>query len=197
LNTKRRVDAESLLSEYMAFNVGNQAPDFTLPNAHPSVGSPEMNLQDVMGERGAIVVFSCLHCPYVVGNIGRIEGLAQRAGENGLGFVAINSNAANPDYASDSAQRTTEACERGVPYPFLIDTDQSVSKAWGAERTPEFYLLDGDGSLMYRGRYDDSPTNPQMATTSDMMDALDQYLAGESVQNPQTDSIGCSVKWIY
>jgi hypothetical protein len=132
-----------------------------------------------------------------VGNIGRIEALAKRAGENELGFVAINSNAANPNYESDSAQRTAEACEKGVPYPFLIDTDQSVSKAWGAERTPEFYLLDGNGSLVYRGRYDDSPTNPQMATTSDMTDALDQYLAGESVQNPQTDSIGCSVKWIF
>ena len=197
MNIKRRVDAESLLSEYMAFNIGDQAPDFTLPNAHPSMGASEMNLQDVMGERGAIIVFSCLHCPYVVGNIGRIEGLAQRAEENDLGFVAINSNAANPDYASDSAQRTTEACERGVPYPFLIDTDQSVSEAWGAERTPEFYLIDESGSLLYRGRYDDSPKNPQMATTSDMMDALDQYLAGERVQNPQTDSIGCSVKWIY
>jgi len=180
----------------MAFNVGDSAPDFTLPNAHPSEGSLEMSLGDVMDERGAIIVFSCLHCPYVVGNIGRIEGLAQYAGENGLGFVAINSNAANPNYASDSAQRTSEACVKGVSYPFLIDTDQSVSAAWGAERTPEFYLLDGSGTLVYRGRYDDSPKNPQMATTSDMMDALGQYLVGESVQNPQTDSIGCSVKWI-
>lgn len=180
----------------MAFDVGEQAPDFNLENAHPSIGEPNMGLSEVMGKRGAIVVFSCLHCPYVVGSIGRIEALAKRAQEAGIGFVAINANAANPNYASDSAERTTQACKKGVPYPFLIDADQSVSNAWGAERTPEFYLLNEMGVLVYRGRYDDSPTNPNLATTSEMEDALGQYLAGENVKNSQTDSIGCSVKWI-
>ena len=180
----------------MVFNIGQVAPPFNLPNAHPNIGSSKMSLEDVMGERGTIVVFSCLHCPYVVGNIGRIDALAQYAEENALGFVAINSNAANPNYASDSAQRTSEYCENGVAYPFLIDTNQSVSEEWGAERTPELYLLDENSSLVYRGRFDDSPKNPGMATTSDMMDALNQFLSGEKVQNPRTDSIGCSIKWV-
>ena len=180
----------------MPFNVGDAAPDFRLPNAHPSLGGPEMGLSDVLTDKGAIVVFSCLHCPYVVGNHGRIDALAARATADGMGFVAINCNSANPAYESDSASNTRRACEAGVAYPFLIDTDQSVSAEWGAERTPEFYILDGDGTVVYRGRYDDSPTNPQQATTSDLMDALEAHLAGAQVTRPRTESIGCSVKWV-
>ena len=118
----------------MPFNVGDAAPDFQLPNAHPSLGGPEMGLSDVLTDKGAIVVFSCLHCPYVVGNIGRIDDLANRASQAGLGFVAINSNAANPQYLSDSAANTRAACEKGIPYPFLIDGEQSDGLASG-ERT--------------------------------------------------------------
>ncbi len=180
----------------MPLDVGEQAPDFTLANAHPSVGASQLSLSEVMGEKGAVVVFSCLHCPYVVGSMARIESLFHRARVESLGFVAINSNAANPNYASDSAERTREACEKGIPYPFLIDVDQSVSAAWGAERTPEFYLVDREGKVVYRGRYDDSPKNPLHATTSEFMDALEQYLAGESITTTRTDSVGCSVKWV-
>ena len=180
----------------MPFNVGDAAPDFRLPNAHPSLGGPEMGLSDVLTDKGAIVVFSCLHCPYVVGNIGRIDDLANRASQAGLGFVAINSNAANPQYSSDSAANTRAACEKGIPYPFLIDGEQSAAAAWDAERTPEFYLLDGAGTLHYRGRLDNSPLNPGEATTAEMADALDELLAGEAVANSRTDSIGCSIKWV-
>ena len=180
----------------MPFEIGNPAPYFRLPNAHPSIGPPEMGLGDVLTDKGAVVVFSCLHCPYVVGNIGRIDDLANRASQNGLGFVAINSNAANPQYESDSAANTAAKCAEGVPYPFLIDGDQSAAAAWDAERTPEFYLLDGAGTLLYRGRLDDSPLNPNEARTSEMADAVDQYLAGGQVTNARTDSIGCSIKWV-
>ena len=180
----------------MPLEPGDRATGFSLPNAHPSLGNPSMSLSDVLTEKGAIVVFSCLHCPYVVGNHGRIDALAARAAAEGMGFVAINCNSANPAYDSDSASNTRRACEAGVAYPFLIDTDQSVSAEWGAERTPEFYILDGDGTVVYRGRYDDSPTNPQQATTSDLMDALEAHLAGGEVTRSRTDSIGCSVKWV-
>ncbi|MDP7043482.1 MAG: thioredoxin family protein [Candidatus Thalassarchaeaceae archaeon] len=181
----------------MVFDIGQNAPPFHLPNAHPNVGEHEMGLDDVMGENGAIVVFSCLHCPYVVGSVERIEALAARSKEVGLGFVAINSNAGNPNYASDSAERTRDACIKGIGYPFLIDEKQTVAAEWGAERTPEFYLINENKVLIYRGRYDDSPTNPTHATTSEMEDAVNQYLNGELIQKPQTDSIGCSIKWVF
>ena len=69
------------------------------------------------------------------------------------------------------------------------------SRAWGAERTPEFYILDGNGTITYRGRLDDSPRDPNFATTSELSDAIDALLADESPEVVRTDSIGCSVKW--
>ncbi len=180
----------------MEFDIGGIAPFFRLNNAHPSVGATEMSLDDVMGSKGAIVVVSCLHCPYVVGSVERIEALAMKARGNNLGFVAINSNAGNENYSSDSEERTREACERGVSYPFLIDDQQSVAEDWGAQRTPEFYLINSEKVLIYKGRYDDSPRNPMHATTSEMNDALDQFLNGENISVGKTDSIGCSIKWI-
>tara|TARA_B100001750_G_scaffold242339_1_gene255557 strand:- start:10 stop:552 length:543 start_codon:yes stop_codon:yes gene_type:complete len=180
----------------MEFDIGQTAPHFRLTNAHPNVGTQEMSLDDVMGDNGAIIVFSCLHCPYVVGSVARIEALAKRAMGYGIGFVAINSNAGNSNYSSDSEERTREACENGVGYPFLIDGEQKVAAEWGAERTPEFFLIDNEKVLMYKGRYDDSPKNPMGARTSEMDDALDQYINGEKINVTYTDSIGCSIKWI-
>ena len=179
----------------MVVEPGDIAPEFELDNAHPLVGSERMSLSDVLTDSGAIIAFSCLHCPYVVGSVGRINDIHAKAIAAGLGFVAINSNAANPNYESDSAEKTREACEKGTPYAYLIDEDQSVAAAYGAERTPEFYLLDRNGIIKYRGRLDDSPKDPSLATTHELMDAIDALLLDEEPETPRTDSIGCSVKW--
>ncbi len=180
----------------MVVEPGDIAPEFELDNAHPLVGSERMSLSDVLTDSGAIIAFSCLHCPYVVGSVGRINDIHAKAIAAGLGFVAINSNAANPNYESDSAEKTREACEKGTPYAYLIDEDQSVAAAYGAERTPEFYLLDGSATIVYRGRLDDSPRDPAHATTSELADAIDAIVAGSSPKNKRTLSIGCSIKWI-
>ena len=78
----------------------------------------------------------------------------------------------------------------------MIDDEQSVAEDWGAQRTPEFYLINSEKVLIYKGRYDDSPRNPMHATTSEMNDALDQFLNGENISVGKTDSIGCSIKLI-
>ena len=82
-----------------------------------------------------------------------------------------------------------------MSYPYLHDPTQETARAWGAERTPEFYLLDGNGRVTYRGRLDDSPKDPSLATTHELMDAIEALLADEQPDTSRTDSIGCSVKW--
>ena len=82
-----------------------------------------------------------------------------------------------------------------MTYPYLHDSTQEVAKEWGAERTPEFYLLDGSGTIRYRGRLDDSPKDPGMATTSELSDAITALLNDEQPDVSRTLSIGCSVKW--
>ena len=173
---------------------GNHAPKFKLPNANEASGEAQVSLSEVLGDRGGVVMFTCNHCPYVVGSEGRIEEIAEKARNNGLGFVGINSN--DPvKYESDSWDNMVKRSQRGMTYPYLHDEDQMVATSYGAERTPEFCLVSSTGVVVYRGRMDDSPRDPSHATTNDLSDAIDDYVSGREVSNPRTESIGCSVKW--
>jgi hypothetical protein len=86
---------------------------------------------------------------------------------------------------------------RGMSYSYLHDDSQDTARAYGAERTPEFYLIDSSGSVVYRGRLDDSPRDPSHTTSSDLSNAMDDLTAGRSIAVSRTNSIGCSVKWKY
>ena len=173
---------------------GSIAPGFELPNANGNSGGERLSLQDVMGENGAVVFFTCNHCPYVVGSEPRIENAAEVARENGLGFAGINSN--DPvKYESDSWDNMVKRANKGMTYPYLHDSSQEVALSYGAERTPEFYLLNSDSLVVYRGRLDDSPRDPSHATTSELEDAMEELASGTNVSVSRTESIGCSVKW--
>lgn len=173
---------------------GSKAPEFRLPNANPNSGSESMSLAEAMGENGLIVAFTCNHCPYVVGSEPRIEAIAEKARSNGIGFVGINSN--DPVmYESDSWDNMAKRASRGMTYPYLHDSTQEAATSYGAERTPEFYLIGTDTSIVYRGRLDDSPRDPSHAKTSELSDAIEDHVSGAKVRTPRTDSIGCSVKW--
>ena len=173
---------------------GAEAPEFHLPNANQSSGQATMALSEVMGENGAVVFFTCNHCPYVVGSEPRIENVAGIARDIGLGFVGINSN--DPvKYESDSWENMVKRAKRGMTYPYLHDSSQEVALSYAAERTPEFYLINSDSKVVYRGRLDDSPRDPSHATTSELEDAIRQMTSAQTISVPRTDSIGCSVKW--
>ena len=182
---------DSPLALIMGFEPGDTVSGFTLPNAN---GGGETSLDDVMTETGAVVLFECNHCPYVVGSISRINKAAAKAEELGLGFVGINSNDA-ANYPEDSFENMVKRADKGMPYPYLHDESQEVALAWGAKRTPEFYLLDGEGVVVYRGRLDNSPRDAMQASTSDLSDAMDAMSMGETPPVARTESIGCSVKW--
>ena len=173
---------------------GSIAPDFELPNANGNSGGDTISLRDVMGENGAVIFFTCNHCPYVVGSEPRIENAAEVARKHGLGFAGINSN--DPvKYESDSWHNMVKRAKMGMTYPYLHDSSQEVALSYGAERTPEFYLLNSDSLVVYRGRLDDSPRDPSHATTSELEDAMEELASGTNVSVPRTESIGCSVKW--
>lgn len=182
------------MQESAGLEPGGVGVDFELPNANPEVGGAVVALSDIITAEGAIIVFECNHCPYVVGSIGRINNIAMRAVASGLGFAGINSNDAVM-YPDDSFSAMRKRAKKGMPYAYLHDESQRVARTWGAERTPEFYLLNGDGIIVYRGRLDDSPSDPMQATTNELSDALGSLLAGAEPAIPRTTSIGCSVKW--
>ena len=178
----------------MSIEPGHTAPEFILANANPSIGGNRVSLSELMGDKGAIIVFTCNHCPYVVASESRIELIASRARDSNLGFIGINSN--DPvKYESDSWENMVKRAERGMSYPYLHDESQEIAISYGAERTPEFYLLDSDKTVVYRGRMDDSPRDPSHVKSSELSYALDKILADEEISIPRTESIGCTIKW--
>ncbi|MDA0715245.1 MAG: thioredoxin family protein [archaeon] len=178
----------------MSLEVGQQAPNFELSNANPSFGETIMTFAKVKKENGTIIVFECNHCPYVVASISRMNAMADFCAHKNIGFAGINSN--DPIvYENDSFEHMVKRAEKGMPYPYLHDETQEVAHAYDAKRTPEFFLFDAEDTLVYRGRMDDNPKNPQETTTSELMDAVNALLEGNEPAVQFTESIGCSVKW--
>lgn len=176
---------------------GDNAADFILPNANFNIEihemSKEISLEQTIQENGAVILFTCNHCPYVVASEERIESIASICRDNGMGFVGINSNDPIVYPSDDWDHMTLRAAE--MSYPYLHDANQLVAHAYGAERTPEFFLVNGQKIIVYRGRLDDSPRDPSKATTHELVDAIQSMLSGEKIVVARTDSIGCSVKW--
>jgi len=178
----------------MSLNVGDKAPEFHLLNANRNIGGERSTLAESMLTNGCVVVFECNHCPYVIASIDRMNNMAEYCNVNKIGFIGINSN--DPDnYPVDSFENMVKRAEKGMPYAYLHDDTQRVATAWGAQRTPEFFLLNADGIVTYQGRMDDNPRDPTQVTTSELKDAIDAMLAGSTPDIQSTDSIGCSVKW--
>ena len=180
----------------MAFTLqlGEPAPDFTLPNANPAVDHDEISLADFTNDV-LVVAFTCNHCPYVIQSEDRINAFVSDYAGKGVDFVAINSNSTGT-YKEDSYDHMVDRCkEKDFQFPYLRDEPQDVAEAYGALRTPHFYVFDKDRKLRYTGRMDDQPRKPGEETTSELRDAVDDLLAGREVRQPLTNPIGCNVKW--
>ena len=178
----------------MSITISGKMPNFELDNANPLVGGESVNFSESLQSNGLIILFECNHCPYVIASIERINEMANFASSNKIGFIGINSNDASV-YSSDSFENMQKRAEKGMPYPYLFDETQIVAETFDAKRTPEFFLFDGDGRLVYKGRMDDSPRNPNQVSSTELLDAVNSLLEGKKIENQITDSIGCSVKW--
>ena len=177
----------------MAFTlgIGQTAPDFNLPG----VDGKSWSLASFKDAKLLVIVFSCNHCPYVVGSEDRMIALAKEYASRGVTMVAINSNETD-DHPEDSFEHmVARAKEKQFPFPYLRDESQEVARLYGALRTPHFYVFDGLRKLRYTGRMDDNPKDARLARTHELRDALDDLLAGREVRVPVTNPIGCNVKW--
>ena len=160
--------------------------------------APQFELKDVDGElrsleTPAVVVFTCNHCPYALAWHDRLMDVARDYA--GVHFYAINPNDAER-YPRDSFEAMRERVQRdeGWPMPYLHDETQGVASAYGAKTTPDVFVVDSSGALRYRGAPDADHQDPSLDAAW-LREALDSVLAGEEVARPETDPVGCSVKW--
>ncbi len=173
--------------------LGTKAPDFNLPD---TVSDTSMSLSDLASEKATVIMFLCNHCPYVIHVNTEIINLAKEYKEKGVSFIGISSNDAIK-YPQDGPENMKIHAQKvGYLFPYLFDESQEVAKAYDAACTPDFYVFDGDLSLAYRGRLDDSrPGNNIPLSGKDLRIALDAVLAGEEVDTVQYPSGGCNIKW--
>jgi peroxiredoxin len=181
----------------MAFTLqpGQPAPDFDLP----ATDGRRYSSAAFKDARLLVIVFSCNHCPYVIGSEDRMIAFARQYAPQGVAFVAINSNETDNHPGDSFDHMVARAKEKGFPFPYLRDETQAVAKAYGALRTPHYYVFDkgpsGGWRLQYTGRMDDNPRNPGKETTHELADAVDALLAGRTPAVQATNPIGCNVKW--
>lgn len=172
--------------------LGTSALPFSLPDTDGNT----VSLHDFAGSRALLVIFMCNHCPYVKHVAAELKRLADDYLTRGVAIVGINSNDADT-YPDDSPHAMArEKNERGYPFPYLFDGDQSVAQAYHAACTPDFFLFDGDLKLAYRGQLDSSrPKSDIPVSGEDLRGALDRVLGGQLPIEPQRPSIGCNIKW--
>jgi len=169
--------------------LGTPAPDFALPDTAGTV----VRRDDLTGP-ALLVTFLCNHCPYVQhveDALGRL--LAEYPTVDVVGVCTNDADA----YPEDSPARLAEQARRaGWRFPYLVDADQSVGRAYNAACTPDFFLYDGQRRLAYRGAFDDStPRNGKPLTGDLLRSALELVLAGQPVPEPHQPAMGCSIKW--
>jgi peroxiredoxin len=198
LSGRRAPSAEAGQNGGMAVNsfmvdIGTPAPDFRLPRAD---GDGEVALKDVESAPALLVAFLSNHCPYVKHVEAAFGAFATEYAARGLATVAICANDV-VNYPDDAAAHLVDQAERaGFTFPYLVDEDQQVARAYRAACTPDFFLYDGQRRLAYRGQFDGSrPTSGQAATGASLRSAADRVLAGEPVPEPHEASMGCSIKW--
>jgi len=172
--------------------LGTVLPAFRLPD----VDGRDVSSDDFRTAPGLLVAFICRHCPYVKHMRQEFAAFAKQYRDRGLAIVGIMSNdtTAHPD--DGPAGMKAEAAAAGYTFPYLFDESQSVAKAFRAACTPDLFLFDRDGRLVYRGQFDESrPGNGHPVTGADLRAAADAVLAGAAVPAAQKASIGCNIKW--
>jgi len=164
--------------------VGSLVADFKLPDA----SGKEHSLASLKGKKGTVLIFVATKCPVSNAYNARMEKLAQDYRARGVNVVGINSN-----YSEPAAEIKQHASENGLSFTILKDAGNQVADRLGAQVTPEAFVLDAAGKLVYRGRIDNS-RNGDSVSSNDLRDALEAVLAGKAVEKAEVRAFGCSIK---
>jgi peroxiredoxin len=157
------------------------------------VSGKEVSLKDAVRKNGVLVMFSCNTCPYVKKNQQRTRDIAAYAMKNDVGVILVNSNAAERD-GDDSFEAMKEyAKEQKFNWYYVVDDANKLADAFGATRTPENFLFNKEGKLVYHGAIDDNP-NESSVQRKHLWLAMDEMLNGKDVSLTKTRSVGCGIK---
>ena len=159
------------------------------------VDGKQVAIEDLPTAKGRLVIFTCNACPWAKAWEERIVTLGNTWSKKGVGVIAINSN--DPAVQADDGYDTMKARaqQRGMKYAYVVDETSEVAREFGATRTPEAYVFDADGKLVYHGAIDDNAHEPGKVKVRYLDAALKSMTAGKTVATAETKALGCSIKF--
>ncbi|MDR6555665.1 thioredoxin family protein [Paenibacillus qinlingensis] len=172
-------------------SLGDEAPDFSLP----ATNGQTYTLKDFNDAKTLVIFFTCNHCPYVIGSNEVTRETANRYKDKGVQFVGINANSVNTKPEDSFDHMVSHMEEHQYPWTYLRDESQETALAYGALRTPHFYVFDENRKLVYTGRGVDNPKDASKITINNLDIALEELTSGQAITLPLTNPLGCNVKW--
>lgn len=176
------------------FKIGDKASDFNLKN----VDGKMVSLTSMPDIKGAIVIFSCNTCPYVVAYEDRMIDLHNKYAAMGYPVIAINPNDEKVSPGDSFEKMQERAKQKNFPFPYVYDKTQEVIKTYGGTRTPHVYLLNKEGNdfiVKYIGAIDNNYQDANAVTERYVENAMSAIMGGKSIPLTTTKAIGCTIKW--
>ena len=159
------------------------------------ISGENITLNDVKGENGTIIIFSCNTCPWVIKWEDRYISIAEKYQKMGIGIIAVNSNILRFEGDDSLEKMAMHASENNYNFTYAQDPKAKLAYAFGATKTPHVYLFDDKNILVYRGAIDDNARDESKVEEPFLINALDQMLAGEQITKPVSKALGCSIKF--
>lgn len=172
-------------------NVGDKAPDFNLKNVDGKMVSPA----EYKDAKGYIVIFTCNTCPYAVAYEDRIIELHKKFAAKGYPVIAINPNDSGVQPGDSFEKMQERAKQKGFSFAYVLDETQKITKAYGASRTPQVFLLDKEMTVKYIGAIDNNHKDAKAANEKYVEDAVKALMEGKEIKTDFTKAIGCTIKW--
>jgi thioredoxin-related protein len=158
-----------------------------------NVDGRNISIADIAGDRGTLVIFACNHCQFVKAWQDRIVSMGNNCVRSQIGVIMINSDDPTVDLEEDLPHMKTQSDAQAYAFPYVVDDTSDIARAFGARRTPEAFLFDAKGVLIYHGGIDDNAYDADAATNHYLKDAIDALLTGHEVKIKETKSQGCGI----
>jgi thioredoxin-related protein len=165
-------------------------PDLKLKD----ISGKEISLKDAKKKNGLLVMFSCNTCPWVIKNQSRTIEAANYALSKEIGVILLNSNEGQRDEADSFSEMKEYATAQGYKWYYAVDANNVLADEFGANRTPEVFLFNGEGKHVYHGAIDDNPGDASSVNRKHLREAMDEIVAGKDVSVKESRSMGCQIK---
>jgi hypothetical protein len=158
------------------------------------ISGKEVSFNEAMKKSGLLVMFSCNTCPVVHKYESRTVEVCKKAMDNNIGVILLNPNEASRDKGDSYGDMKEYAEKLGYKWNYVVDENSVMADAFGATRTPEAFLFDKSGKLVYHGAIDDNANGGSDVTRKHLGIAMDELVGGKDVSTKKTKSVGCTIK---